>query len=174
MSTNKDAQKLVDSASVRILITAADAHGRLRAFSDRSSSKALRDKPEGWRKSPQLTVRDIMPDDLKKAQRPGWVLSKGGTKVAVLPHEWGLELLVQIAAGVASAAVIALTQHLWRRWQRQKSKRTKELSVLRFQVMEKRRGKIRTKTIEYSGDLSAKQIERVLQDGFALVHSSRG
>lgn len=173
MSTNIEAQQLVDDASVRILITAADAHGRLRAFSDRSSITALDEKPEGWRKSRQLIVEDIMPHDLEKAERPGWLLSKGRTKVAVLPHEWGIELLIGIAAGVGSTAIIELTKLLWQKWQHQKSKRTKELSVLRFQVMEKGRGKIRTKTIEYSGDLSATQIEKVLRDGVALVQSSK-
>lgn len=169
MSTNIDVQQLVDDASVRILITAADAHGRLRAFSDRSSIAALDEKPDGWRKSRQLTVEDIMQHDLEKAKRPGWILSKGQTKVAVLPHEWGIELLIGIAVGVGSTAIIELTKLLWRKWQHQKSKRTKELSVLRIQIMEKGRGRIRTKTIEYSGDLSATHIEKVLRDGFTLV-----
>jgi hypothetical protein len=173
MTTLSDAQQLVDDDSVRILITAADAHGRLRLFATRSSVTALSKKPEGWRKSRELKVKDIRPDKLeKKYERSAFVLSKGQTKVVVLPHEWGIELLVGIAVAVSSTAVIELTKLLWRKWQNQKGKRTKELSVLRFQVMEKRRGKIRGKTIEYSGDLTVKQVEKVLRDGFALVQKS--
>jgi hypothetical protein len=174
MITNTDAQQLVDGASVRVLITAADAHGRLRAFADRSSYTALSKKPEGWRKSRELSVEDIRPDNLEKFKRPAWILSKGRTKVVALQHEWGIELLVGIAGGVGSAAVIGLTKLLWRKWQNQKKgKRTNELSVLRFQVMEKGRGKIRSKTIEYSGDLTATQIEKVLLNGFALVQKTK-
>jgi hypothetical protein len=170
MITNAYAQKLVNKASVRILITASDAYGRLRPESDRSSSAVLYHNVKGWEKSPVLKVRDNLQTNLRTIERSAWIFSKGQTRIAALQHEWGVELLPEIVAGVTATGIIELTRLFWRRWQNQKkATRSKEQSVLRFQIKEEGKGNVRTKTIEYSGNLNLAQVDKIMEDGFKLV-----
>lgn len=126
--SNVSAQNIFDHANVRILLTAADDFGRLRFHSIRSSRSAIQEAPGGWKKSPVRKVRD------ETRQREAWILSAKEVKAVVLPHEWGVELAIGVAAGVGTTAIVELTKWLWRRWQGQESKGTTELPVIRIQV----------------------------------------
>jgi hypothetical protein len=188
MNKNAYAQRLVNDAQVRILITASDEHGRLRHNSDRSSSAAIYRAPKGWRKSDQFFVKDIL-DDLVVDKRPAWIFTKDKTKVVALIHEWGPELLLDFGAdfgvAVASASVIELTRFIWSKWQTQKRKmkkkktkkniiRTKEQSVLRVQYQKKGKGKIRSKSFECSGDLTGSQVEKILRNWLKIIREEEG
>lgn len=168
MRTDSDAQALVDGATARILIAVADSYGRLRYYSERHSSKAIEGKPEGWKKSAKVSVNDVFPD-LNTSVRFGRVFSKGRVDALALPHEWGVELLIGVVAGVGSTAITALAKWIWRKWERQKEKRPEELSVIRFQVMDNHGKKQKIRTVEMSGHLTEVQVSQILKEGFQLM-----
>lgn len=90
--------------------------------------------------------------------------------MAVVPHEWGVEILIGIAAGVATEAILQLTKYLWFQWTHQKVSKVDEVPIMRVQVIRKTNRKGRTvQTLEIFGEVGAQAIASLLKDGMALL-----
>jgi hypothetical protein len=163
-------QQKFDGPSVRVLVTIVDTYGRPLAFSRRRSSrKVLGKQPPGWIKSSPQSIND-------PTRRDAWVLSKGRTTVIAVPHEWGVELVIPIVAGIAVEGIVALTKWAWSRWHRQGRGRDNETTSIRVQVVtaRDRQGRPRVmRTLEVSGAISGAELRRVLKDASTSSRRSR-
>lgn len=169
MHAEKLAHSLVLEPDARIILSGSDSLGRLPiSHSARDSTKALERTPPGWSKSERLDLPD--PEQPGQGTRVGWLWSKGETRVAVVPHEWGVEILIGIAAGVATEAILQLANYLWSQWTRQEINGGDEMPIMRMQVIRKTNNKGRAvQTLEISGKGGAQAIVALLKDGMALL-----
>ena len=157
MDDDKSLQAAFDAASLRVQVTIVDPHGRPLPFSSRRSSrKVLEEKPPGWTRSPKRTVLD-------DGRRDAWIFGKEKTKAIAVPHEWGVEFVFPVLAGLTVQGIVVLTAWAWRRWHKQAGTDKKEVTTVRIQVVkskDRRGGRTVTQTVEISGAISARELGR--------------
>jgi hypothetical protein len=162
---DKSLQAAYDAPSVRVLVTVVDQHGRPLPISRwRSSRQVLDGKPPDWAKSSKRSVMDT-------GLRDAWVFEKGKTKAIAVPHEWGVEFVFPVLAGLAVEGIVGLTTWAWRRWHKQSGKSTDEAPMVRIQVVRSkdRSGRPRvTQTVEISGAISSQDVSRHVKAALRL------
>jgi hypothetical protein len=113
--TPQELQQLENNPSLRIKFASIDDKGMF--VSDAHDDyqdffKDLLNEVSDWTLEPQV----VQVQTRHQQQRPAHVLSDGKTRLAMVEHETGMEIVVAIAAGVASDAITSLVAWGWNKW----------------------------------------------------------
>ena len=164
-----DIQKLENNADIRIKFASinerggydGDSHDEYRALFPQTTGKLT----EGWQYEYVGLVETRFEYD-----RSAWRLKhqSSGITVATIEHETGIEILVGIASGVATAAIIGLSKWLWNQWQDVRGPNKRSSSLVAEKVTERDTdGNIRyIERIEIRGPIDTTTVNAAIEQIF--------